>query len=680
MKFLSSERLSQHKYKTPEGYLICTDAILARTGKQTYRRNEVFADSEDFSEIEVDRPAEEVFSPVTLASFENKPITVEHPDEDVNAGNHNEFSVGFVRDVHRGVAEGQDVMLGTLVITDAQTINEIENGEHTDLSCGYDCDILDEAHPCQRNIRGNHVALCQCGRAGIARIVDSLSSKDSEEYMIIDKDEGKYIFNLDLSNARYLTTSDPKKADKFTLERANSIIRELKKYNFTNYTTSEYIGDSIKDSLSYSEEELLDYAIENLAHNGDENKFLNILRNYYSSYAELASHKPDEVKAYFRSHYKDSVKDISIENQKAKFLAIFKKYNYNRDEAIAEVNSSIAKGRDDLIAIFTDWVYDIYAGKNRINDSVKDSKFKVGEWVKYHSYGFNGWVKAYIKEKTKIGYKIRTQYGFEEDVPEEYLGKFTDSIDDAEIINYEGNKVIIVKNENEVLEDKEVVRDVEYQGKKYIEFKGKQTGKHYFIPWGTFNDSIKDDLVFGFSKEDLNTANEMLSKAETEEEKKLISDLIAKIKYELTNQEMRDSQANEELAQREYDKLKKQLEEVEKEIDRNDNNPRFDMKEASDKINSIQARMKRLKEQFKETLEDDLIESSSEEAFKKNIATEIEAGKDPKQAAAIAYSVQRRNDSLKKYEVSYTKDSIEHIQIIKAKSLKHAINKMKGGK
>lgn len=44
-------------------------------------------------------------------------------------------------------------------------------------------------------------------------------------------------------------------------------------------------------------------------------------------------------------------------------------------------------------------------------------------------------------------------------------------------------------------------------------------------------------------------------------------------------------------------------------------------------------------------LRDKLIESGSEEAFKKNIATEIKAGKDPKQAAAIAYSVQRENDA-----------------------------------
>jgi hypothetical protein len=36
-----------------------------------------------------------------------------------------------------------------------------------------------------------------------------------------------------------------------------------------------------------------------------------------------------------------------------------------------------------------------------------------------------------------------------------------------------------------------------------------------------------------------------------------------------------------------------------------------------------------------------LIKSTSKKAIGKNIATEIGAGKDPKQAAAIAYSVQR---------------------------------------
>ena len=176
MRILVSEKLSPHKMKTPEGYLICTDAILSRTGKQTYRRSEIWGDACDNAdeEVEVDRKAEEVFNDKTLASFENKPICIEHPDEDVNVSNHNQLSVGFVRDIKRGKVDGQDVMLGTLVITDADAIEAIERGDYTELSCGYNCDIVDEDNPQQRNIRGNHVALCERGRAGIARIVDSI--------------------------------------------------------------------------------------------------------------------------------------------------------------------------------------------------------------------------------------------------------------------------------------------------------------------------------------------------------------------------------------------------------------------------------------------------------------------------------------------------------------------------
>lgn len=53
------------------------------------------------------------------------------------------------------------------------------------------------------------------------------------------------------------------------------------------------------------------------------------------------------------------------------------------------------------------------------------------------------------------------------------------------------------------------------------------------------------------------------------------------------------------------------------------------------------------------SISDKLIESGSKEALSKNIATEIKAGKDPKQAAAIAYSVQKENDSSVKDSDSY---------------------------
>ena len=175
MRILVSEKISPHKYKTPEGYLICADAILARTGKQEYKRSELFGDACDNPDeiIEVDRPSEEVFSPKTMASFENKPVTIEHPDEDVNVENYKLYAVGFLRDVRKATIDGREVMVGNLVITDKDAIKAIETGELTDLSCGYDCDIADVEHPSQSHIQGNHIALCEEGRAGIARIVDS---------------------------------------------------------------------------------------------------------------------------------------------------------------------------------------------------------------------------------------------------------------------------------------------------------------------------------------------------------------------------------------------------------------------------------------------------------------------------------------------------------------------------
>lgn len=172
MKVLIKEQLSTHKYKDNHGYLICTDCVMARTGKQTYTRDECFGDG-DYTEIEVDRKEDQVFDKKALASFENVGITIEHPSVNVDPENYNSLTVGHMRDIHKGTYEGKPVMLGTAVITDADAIEKVENGELVYLSCGYDCDIVDSDTPEQTNIRGNHIALCQCPRAGITRIQDS---------------------------------------------------------------------------------------------------------------------------------------------------------------------------------------------------------------------------------------------------------------------------------------------------------------------------------------------------------------------------------------------------------------------------------------------------------------------------------------------------------------------------
>lgn len=252
MKVLIKERLSPNKYVTHEGYLICKDAILARTGKQQYRKSEVFDTFDgDDDIIDIDRNPKEVFSDATLASFENKPITVEHPQENVDSTNWKQYQVGFVRDVKRDVVDGQDVILGTLVIQDKDTIDEILNGEHTDLSCGYECDIVgdDKTGYSQINIRGNHVALCQEGRAGIARIIDS-KVEDKLSYEAASSDDSyldeveKMIYKF--ANVRVdamLVGNKLKIAAKnskgFTEAQLQDIVKTLSKYvDVSNITTS----------------------------------------------------------------------------------------------------------------------------------------------------------------------------------------------------------------------------------------------------------------------------------------------------------------------------------------------------------------------------------------------------------------------------------------------------------
>ena len=280
MKILVAEKLSEHRYKTPEGYLICVDSILARTGKQTYSRSEIFGDSENDGLIEVDRKAEEVFSPETMASFENKPVCVEHPDVDVNSGNISEFAVGFVRDIHKGEYEGEPVMLGTLVITDAKTVEEIENGKHTDLSCGYDCDIEDTENPQQRNIRGNHVALCEQGRAGIARIMDSVKDEEStytEVTKNLEKEAKKDMSWLDS------VIKDSKRITDFDITPRNvRVVREF------------IVNNGNKFSKSKDEDKILDYIKMKTGRNADYDDVMYIIKNY--TRATINDETTEEIK------------------------------------------------------------------------------------------------------------------------------------------------------------------------------------------------------------------------------------------------------------------------------------------------------------------------------------------------------------------------------------------------
>ena len=76
------------------------------------------------------------------------------------------YAKGEVTNVRRGVGDEENLLLGDILVRDPITINEIESGAKREIS-GYECEYVEkDGKIYQKNIRGNHVALVQAGRAG----------------------------------------------------------------------------------------------------------------------------------------------------------------------------------------------------------------------------------------------------------------------------------------------------------------------------------------------------------------------------------------------------------------------------------------------------------------------------------------------------------------------------------
>lgn len=168
MGFLTTEQISPNISMTPEGFLLCAGVAIARTGRQVYSTAELPLDGDADGLIMVERDADAVFDEATLASFEGKPVTIDHPDEFVNPSNWKTLSVGVTQNVRRGDGIADDLLLADLLITDQQAIEAVRGKDLREISCGYEADYEQDApgKGRQLNIVGNHVALVERGRAG----------------------------------------------------------------------------------------------------------------------------------------------------------------------------------------------------------------------------------------------------------------------------------------------------------------------------------------------------------------------------------------------------------------------------------------------------------------------------------------------------------------------------------
>jgi len=171
------DRVQLGKRVTDANGFVSVPAVITKVGVQRYHVSELMKDSALHKHlkgktglINVYRPAETVFNPLTIDSFKNLPVTVQHPDESLSTRN-----TKFVASGHIGsdVDQMDDARLGaTIHLHDASAI-DVSHGSET--SAGYDCPIIyktgthgDESYEFSFDgpMIGNHLALVPAGRCG----------------------------------------------------------------------------------------------------------------------------------------------------------------------------------------------------------------------------------------------------------------------------------------------------------------------------------------------------------------------------------------------------------------------------------------------------------------------------------------------------------------------------------
>ena len=178
------------KYElTPEGYLRAW-ATIARTGVQQY------TDADGSIRREY-RPESEVASPVSLASFAGKAITLEHPSVLLDSSNTKDYQIGFSG---TEVVYDNGFVRAVMTITDKDAIERIMRGDAKEVSAGYRVNY--EAIPgvtdsgenydgIQKEISGNHIAVVRRGRAGpqVKLHLDRLDAADPSLFTFTEEEE-----------------------------------------------------------------------------------------------------------------------------------------------------------------------------------------------------------------------------------------------------------------------------------------------------------------------------------------------------------------------------------------------------------------------------------------------------------------------------------------------------------
>lgn len=184
MKAYYGSRFSPNMTKTPEGFLVCHNVPIARTGWYDYLAREIGVGGDEI--VKVYRSPEVVFSKLAIASFEGKPVTDEHPPDLLTPETVNIYVKGTTQNIRQDSKES-DLLIGDLIIYDSVLINEISQGKR-EVSCGYECQYEKNQDGTYNQVQicGNHVAVVEAGRAG-----DRVAIQDTIENLKFEKEKGE---------------------------------------------------------------------------------------------------------------------------------------------------------------------------------------------------------------------------------------------------------------------------------------------------------------------------------------------------------------------------------------------------------------------------------------------------------------------------------------------------------
>lgn len=282
-----SEWMTTPFERTTEGFLKGR-AIVTCCGVFSYKR----ADGTLQREL---RLPEEVFAPATLESLKLKPLTLNHPAELVTPENADELQVGSLGDNPSSttqefnysgnridfekITDGFNVAID-MIITKKDAIDAVLNGKQG-LSMGYTCDI-EIAEPgstwcgveydyIQRNIKYNHCAIVDAGRAGDnAKIQLRVDSADAilENKLASNTNGGiEMLKKINLDGIDYEAEESVIKALNAQKKRADDAVAELSKFKedsakelsvmSAERDTQKERADKAEEDLAKAKEEMM---------------------------------------------------------------------------------------------------------------------------------------------------------------------------------------------------------------------------------------------------------------------------------------------------------------------------------------------------------------------------------------------------------------------------------------